>query len=142
MSAYHREKNAQVTQEDRAARNAHRRESGANRRYYERRLEREGPEGDRFRGIKYRHGITREQYEEMYAAQGGICAVEACDGEATHIDHDHSCCPRRGKGCGKCVRGLLCPGCNHALGSAQDDPDRLRAMADYLEMWALKDTLS
>jgi Autographiviridae endonuclease VII len=31
------------------------------------------------------------------------------------------------------TRGLLCTPCNTALGSAEDDPSRLRALADYLE---------
>lgn len=48
------------------------------------------------------------------------------------IDHDHACCDRYGS-CGKCVRGLLCSGCNSGLGAFKDDPARLRAAADYIE---------
>jgi hypothetical protein len=48
------------------------------------------------------------------------------------VDHDHACCPGR-KSCGKCVRGLLCNGCNAALGLAAEDPKVLRTLADYIE---------
>lgn len=41
-----------------------------------------------------------------------------------HVDHDHE----TGE-----VRGVLCHGCNLAIGNVNDNPDRLRALADYLE---------
>jgi hypothetical protein len=31
------------------------------------------------------------------------------------------------------VRGLLCSGCNHAVGKVRDSPDTLRRLADYLD---------
>lgn len=40
------------------------------------------------------------------------------------IDHDH----RTGE-----IRGVLCGGCNVALGSVRDNPATLRALAAYLE---------
>lgn len=40
------------------------------------------------------------------------------------VDHDHE----TGK-----IRGFLCDACNVALGKAEDSPDRLRKLADYLE---------
>jgi hypothetical protein len=66
----------------------------------------------------------------MLAAQGGVCA--AC-GETPsprrgksiwNVDHDHS----TGR-----VRGILCTGCNSAIGHLQDDPERCRKAAAYLE---------
>ena len=63
-------------------------------------------------GMKHRHGITPEQYEEMLSAQNGKCALCFADNGAygingrLHIDHDHT----TGK-----IRGLLCMHCNHAI---------------------------
>lgn len=59
-----------------------------------------------------------------------VLACEACgleedkNGRKFCIDHDHST---------GLVRGLLCGGCNSALGHAFDDPSILRQLADYLE---------
>lgn len=71
----------------------------------------------------------------MLNEQGGVCAV--CggvneNGRALAVDHDHACCPDS-KSCGSCVRALLCIGCNTAIGSMQDDPERLLKAAAYLE---------
>lgn len=83
-----------------------------------------------------RYGITEQTYREMFERQFGICAI--CPeqlklyGTKTHIDHDHSCCST-GKGCGKCVRGLLCPACNTGLGGFKDSTESLRRAIEYLE---------
>lgn len=87
---------------------------------------------------KYR--LTLQRYEEILAEQGGTCAI--CSAESPgdyragrfHVDHDHACCPGD-KSCGQCIRGLLCRGCNTALGNFADDPARLRRAADYLDQW-------
>lgn len=81
-------------------------------------------------------GMTRTDYETMLAAQGGTCAI--CNsapevGAMLSVDHDHSCCDDGRKSCGRCVRALLCPSCNSALGMMRDNPERLRAAATYLE---------
>ena len=41
-----------------------------------------------------------------------------------HIDHDHAT---------GAIRGVLCGGCNQALGFAKDNPATLRSLAEYLE---------
>lgn len=86
----------------------------------------------------------------MFAEQGGRC--KACrapgvpgagiDGTGLVLDHDHACCDgtrdRWGKGghgkriCGACIRGLLCPSCNVALGMVDDSIPRLLALIEYL----------
>lgn len=81
------------------------------------------------------YGMTWAQYEQLLAGQGGGCAVcgEACStGRLLAVDHDHSCCPEDGRSCGRCVRGLLCGGCNQGLGKFRDDPRLLQAAAAYL----------
>jgi len=35
-------------------------------------------------------------------------------------DHDHVCCSGK-KSCGKCLRGLLCHGCNTKLGALENN---------------------
>ena len=74
-----------------------------------------------------RFGITREQYDEILEAQGGVCAIckEVCNsGRRLAVDHDHE----TGE-----VRGLLCGNCNTAIGKFHDNTDYLRAAIAYLE---------
>lgn len=73
--------------------------------------------------IKSLYGITVEQYDAMYEAQGGICAICAKPGDPLRVDHDHETNE---------VRGLLCHNCNVALGIMGDDSDRLVVAAAYL----------
>jgi hypothetical protein len=80
----------------------------------------------RFRHKLSHYGLTREQYEEMIAQQGGVCAL--CHqlptaGRGFHVDHDHT----TGK-----VRALLCNGCNIGIGALREDADLLEAAAAYL----------
>lgn len=51
------------------------------------------------------------------------------------VDHDHACCPRGPRSCGKCFRGLICRDCNLAAGMLRDDPVRTQALAEYLRAW-------
>lgn len=81
-----------------------------------------------------RHQLTKEQYERMYETQNGICANKKCINKATHIDHSHDCCNSKNS-CGDCVRGILCNWCNTILGFSKDDPEILRAAADYIEKY-------
>lgn len=78
-------------------------------------------------GLERNYGVTQEQYEKMYVAQNGVCAI--CekinlDGKRLFVDHDHS----SGK-----VRGLLCLGCNMAIGVFEKDISLFYRAADYVE---------
>lgn len=90
--------------------------------------------------ITRQYNITVEWYQKQLIQQGGVCAI--CKRPETRVDssgrihrlsvdHDHACCADQ-KSCGKCVRGLICSNCNHALGNVYDDVETLLAMVDYL----------
>lgn len=74
------------------------------------------------------YGLTQDQFDAMFTDQDGCCA--SCGdklkdaGKSTHVDHDH----KTGK-----VRALLCGYCNPALGLLKEDPERIRALAAYVE---------
>lgn len=60
--------------------------------------------------------ITPDQYDELFARQGDVCAIckAAPRKNALSVDHDHGCCPGK-RSCGNCIRGILCPRCNQNL---------------------------
>ncbi len=79
--------------------------------------------------LKYRHGITIEQYEHMLEEQEHLCAIcqrypKSNLKNPWHVDHDHT----TGK-----VRGILCHSCNTALGNFNDDPVILERALEYLK---------
>ena len=81
--------------------------------------------------LKYRFGLTIEDYDTMLNDCDGVCP--ACKRALPlHIDHDHGCCPGK-QSCGKCIRGLLCGPCNRALGLLREDKDAIKGLAAYLE---------
>jgi recombination endonuclease VII len=70
-----------------------------------------------------KYGLTPEQVQAMFVAQGDRCAI--CGRlEALGVDHHH--------GTGE-IRGLLCRGCNQGLGNFRENPDALRRAAAYLQ---------
>ena len=88
-------------------------------------------------------GLDEAAYQEKLSSQGNGCAI--CGGQnnatrrALSVDHNHNCCPGE-KSCGKCVRGLLCDNCNHAIGKFKDDPNLLAKAAEYLRTWQVTTT--
>jgi len=84
--------------------------------------------------IKYRYGVSVEEYNELLKKQGGVCAIcnEVPLKGKFHIDHDHQCCAGVGS-CGKCIRGLLCNRCNWMLGNSGDSVLRLKNGIKYLK---------
>jgi hypothetical protein len=82
---------------------------------------------DRKSYLKRKYGMTLGDYERMFAAQGGVCAIcgESRPEERTlHIDHDHE----SGK-----IRGLLCFRCNNSLGDLRENYELFQRAADYLD---------
>ena len=76
----------------------------------------------------HRYGITRVDYDRMFAEQKGECAIcgihQSQLNRKLSVDHDHE----TGE-----VRGLLCPYCNHLLGNACDEVDTLKGAINYLK---------
>jgi hypothetical protein len=84
--------------------------------------------GERTYHLRRRYGITAEEADAMLAEQDGLCAVCRA-APAVHVDHDHATGG---------VRALLCFNCNGGLGQFKDDPDVLRAAAEYVQFHTLK----
>lgn len=85
-----------------------------------------------------RYSLTLEEYQDKIESQSSCCALCGRSIESLtrglHVDHDHKCCPPN-TSCGKCIRGLLCHGCNTGLGAFQDDINLLRKAIEYLQKW-------
>jgi hypothetical protein len=78
---------------------------------------------DRIRFKKY--GITGDEFRKIIEEQGIRCPICTRNIDKNlSVDHDHI----TGK-----IRGIICNDCNLAIGNAHSSPERLRAMADYLE---------
>jgi hypothetical protein len=72
-----------------------------------------------------KYGLGAVDYQRMLAAQDGVCAI--CRRKGSRwlcVDHCHET---------QVVRGLLCEKCNIALGFFEDDADRMRTAAEYLD---------
>lgn len=78
------------------------------------------------RTLREHWGMTPDDFDELSAAQGGVCAI--CGGtdksKRLAIDHDHA----SGK-----IRGLLCGKCNISLGLLGDSVDILKSAIRYLK---------
>jgi Recombination endonuclease VII len=59
-----------------------------------------------------------------------MCHAPFEDAQPIFIDHDHACCPNNKYSCGKCVRGLLCLGCNTTLGLIERKLETAQAYLD------------
>ena len=73
--------------------------------------------------LKRKYGLNLEDLERMKSEQGGLCAVVGCPNTAQFVDHCHTT---------GAVRGLLCCGCNTALGMLNEDIGRIIGLAGYL----------
>ena len=74
------------------------------------------------------YGVTREELSEKQGGRCAICGVEfaTLDPQLWHVDHCHT---------SGVTRGLLCQGCNTALGKFNDSAALLRKAADYLDQF-------
>lgn len=81
--------------------------------------------------LKCSYGLTPEQYAQQWEEQKGMCA--ACEEPLPEkengnrfppVDHDHL----TGK-----VRGIVHTKCNRGMGLFNDNPQRMKKVAAYLE---------
>ncbi len=84
--------------------------------------------------LKRQYGITIQDYDKILAEQNGGCAICGRSGDkmfkGLFVDHDH----RTDK-----IRGLLCHGCNSALGLFRDDPEVLQKAFMYIRRQWIRD---
>ena len=83
---------------------------------------RKGLARSRARAVRQQFGLTVEDLEIRRAAAEGCAICGSAD--VSHADHDHAA---------PGLRGFLCQPCNMGLGLFKDNPDRLRAAAEYLD---------
>jgi len=134
---------AQIKEYQKAYRAAHSEELKAYRKAYGKKWYQENKEHVRLRNLEYRqrnreiyrkahksrqnkgrYGLTPEEFEKILADQKGLCCICAQPMKPPCVDHDHKT---------KKIRGLLCRGCNLALGYLQDSTKLLQSAIDYLK---------
>lgn len=77
------------------------------------------------RRLRTRYGITLEQFEEVFAAQGGVCAVCKRSDKVMCLDHNHKTLK---------FRGIVCLNCNlRVIGGARDKDELLINAAEYIQ---------
>lgn len=94
----------------------------------------DNPDHDRKRSLKQRYGLTIEEWQVLVSKQKNLCAIclepntqrnnKTEEVRSLHVDHNHD----TGE-----IRGLLCHGCNAALGLVKDNVNTLVRMIDYLK---------
>jgi hypothetical protein len=78
--------------------------------------------GHRHYRLRQKYGIGVEEVAALVAVQGGVCAI--CRARpAVQVDHHHGT---------NAVRGVLCDGCNGALGAFNEDEALILRAIAYL----------
>ena len=78
--------------------------------------------GQRHYRLRQKYGIGVQEVAALVAAQGGVCAI--CRARpAVQVDHHHRT---------NAVRGVLCDGCNGALGAFNEDEALILQPIAYL----------
>jgi hypothetical protein len=109
------------------------------KKYEENHIKKYGKDYVRKREVARIHGLTMDEYRSLFEKQNHLCLI--CGNEETKksmcgtyvsplaVDHCHTC---KEKG-HHIIRGLLCHGCNTAIGKFKDDIQLLKNAISYLE---------
>lgn len=81
--------------------------------------------------LKFKFGLTIEDYSLLLEAQDGVCAIcgkdqLAKEGKNLSVDHCHSTLK---------IRGLLCTSCNTMLGLTMEKTEVLYKAIEYIEFY-------
>lgn len=76
--------------------------------------------------LLWKYGITRAQRDSMIKAQNYCCKI-CGERKQLVVDHIHNSDP-------VIVRGMLCNGCNTAIGKLKDNPEILLIAASYVAL--------
>jgi hypothetical protein len=77
--------------------------------------------------LKWKYGMSVEQYAAKLASQGGVCIICLKPKEKPLcVDHNHKT---------RKLRSLLCDKCNRGLGYFDEDSAAMRRAADYVDYW-------
>lgn len=94
----------------------------------QRRWNKSNPEKTHRRHLRDLYGITLEDWQKVFAEQGGACKIcrkhQSSMKKALCVDHSHT----TGE-----IRGLLCVKCNRAVGCLMDSPDLAQKLEAYLK---------
>jgi hypothetical protein len=76
--------------------------------------------------VRITYGLEPKEYDELLFKQNNGCAIcaEKPKTKSLHVDHCHTT---------GTVRGLLCHGCNTAIGLLKEDKDIMQKAIKYLE---------
>jgi len=117
-------------------------------REWERKQRYKNIEKSRYLDVLNKHGITSEQYQQIYEKHQGLCFV--CQKEETRLsrngitttrlslDHCHLCESRGYKGM-DVIRGILCASCNKAISAFEENPEWFVRIQQYLQSHEHKD---
>lgn len=73
---------------------------------------------------RHLYGLEPADYDALIIAHSGLCAICGKQLDPPYVDHDHTT---------GAIRGLLCRGCNGALGHFGDTVAGLLIAVDYLK---------
>jgi hypothetical protein len=77
--------------------------------------------------LKARYGLDQDQWDAMFASQGGRCAICLSDTPKSKGGWDTDHCHATG-----IVRGILCHPCNVMIGQSEDNTSTLSNAISYL----------